>query len=234
MKAAKVPARRPAPAERPKVTAPEELDADVQPVGSQAWFITLLVAGVVVLGASTFIAFGHTMPGWEHHIFTAINGVSWPHWVAAQVAKPLSDAVYGMIALVGVLLLVPRYRQRAWQYAVAGGGTFVFTAIIEQIVNRARPAGLTHDLILRADQGGAGFPSGHVATLTALCLTVWLFVSWPWRIVLLVLVAAEAWARIFLGVHAPLDVVGGVAAAAVVVAVLHLAPVKLRKFFKLD
>jgi membrane-associated phospholipid phosphatase len=234
MKAAKIPARRPAPAERPKAVAPEKSEEIVEPVGSRAWFIFLLVAGVLLLGGSALVAFGHTMPGWEHRIFTTINGVHWPHWVTAQLAKPLSNAVYGIIALLGVLLLVPRYRKRAWQYVVAGGSGYVAAFIIEHIVKRARPAGLTHDVIIRAHAGGAGFPSEHVGCLTAICLTVWLFVSWPWRIVLIVLVAAEAWSRIFLGVHAPLDVVGGVGLGAVVVAILHLAPVKLRKFFKLD
>lgn len=210
------------------------MQGQIEQVGSRAWFIFLLAAGVALLGGSAYFALGYTMPSWEHHIFTVVNGVSWPHWVAAQIAKPLSNAVYGIIALTGVLLVLPKYRKRAWQYVVAAGAGFATAFIIEHLIDRARPVGLTHDVILRANQDGAGFPSGHVSTLTAICLTVWLFVSWPWRIALLVLVAAEAWARVFLGVHAPLDVVGGLGVAAIVVAVLHLAPVKLRKLFKLD
>ncbi|HSX17489.1 MAG TPA: phosphatase PAP2 family protein [Patescibacteria group bacterium] len=233
MKAAKV-TTRPAPTPRPKVPTPEIPAEEPVTDGARTWFIALLVIGVIVLGATSAIAFGRTMPSWEQHIFTIINSVQTPKWVTSQFAKPLSDAVFGILALIGVLLLVPRYRKRAWQYAVAGGSTYVFTFVIEHIINRARPAGLTHDVVLRASQGGAGFPSGHVATLAALCLTVWLFVSWPWRIALVVLVAAEAWSRMFLGVHAPLDTVGGVGAACIVVAILHLAPRKLRKLFWLD
>ncbi|HEV7454575.1 MAG TPA: phosphatase PAP2 family protein [Candidatus Saccharimonadales bacterium] len=239
MKVAKVPAR-PTPAERPKIAAPQasaskpEAVPAVSQTVNRAWFVVLLVVGVLLLGSTAAIAYGHTMPSWEHSIFTAINGVSLPHWVTSQLAKPISDAVYGILALIVVLLIIPKYRTRAWQYAVAGGSVYVFTFIVEHIIDRARPAGLTHDVVLRASQGGAGFPSGHVATLAALCLTAWFFVSWPWRIGLVILVGAEAWSRMFLGVHAPLDTVGALGSAFIVVAVLHLAPVKLRKLFFLD
>jgi undecaprenyl-diphosphatase len=239
MKAANVPAR-PTPVERPKIVAPK---ATVEPQQtedgghhgvSRLWAIVLVVAGVLLLGGSAAIAYGHTMPSWEQAIFTHINGMDLPHWVASQIAKPISNAVYGILALIGVLLLVPKYRKRAWQYAVAGGSAYVLAFIVEHIIGRARPEGLTHDVVLRATQGGAGFPSGHVSTLGALCLTAWFFVSWPWRIGLVVLLAAEAWSRIFLGVHAPLDAVGALGVACIVVGVLHIAPIKLRKLFFLD
>jgi membrane-associated phospholipid phosphatase len=239
MKAANIPAR-PTPAERPKVVAPKAPTEHSEPEPnasrgvSRAWCIILLVIGVVLLGGPAAIAYGHTMPSWEHAIFTHINGMNLPHWVVSQVAKPISNAVYGILALVVVLLVVPKYRKRAWQYAVAGGSAYVLAFVVEHIIDRARPEGLTHDLVLRAAQGGAGFPSGHVATLAALCLTAWFFVSWPWRIGLVVLVGAEAWSRIFLGVHAPLDTVGALGVACIVVGVLHIAPVKLRKLFFLD
>lgn len=196
-------------------------------------YVALLVAGVVILGVSGAIAAGKKMTGWEHALFVHINGVHLPHWVASQVAKPLSNAVWGIVGLAFVMLLLPKYRLMAWQYAVAGGGAFVFEAIIEQIVGRGRPVVLTHDVILRASQGGAGFPSGHVTVLAALCLTMWAYVTWPWRALLVLFVAAEAWSRLYLGVHSPLDIVGALGAACIVVGVLHLLPPKIRSIFKL-
>jgi membrane-associated phospholipid phosphatase len=105
---------------------------------------------------------------------------------------------------------------------------------VEQIIGRGRPEVLTHDVILRAHQGGAGFPSGHVSVLAALCLTMWIYVSWPWRIVLVLLVAAEAWSRLYLGVHSPLDVIAAVGVACIVIGFFHLLPLKIRSIFRLD
>lgn len=156
-------------------------------------------------------------------------------WVTEQVAKPVSNAVWGIVGLVILLLLFPKYRLLAWQYAVAAGSAYVLVYIIEHLVGRARPIGLeSYEVVARATQGGPGFPSGHVAVIAALGLTIWPLVSWPWRVLILIFIGAEAWSRIFLGVHAPLDVVGGMAAAMVVVAIIHLTPAKIRKFFRIS
>jgi len=188
---------------------------------------------VLILGVSSVMAWSRSLTGWEHTVFSVINGVSLPHWVAEQVAKPLSNAVWGILGLIVILLLVPRYRARAWRYGVTAGSAYVLAAVIEHVIDRPRPAGITHDVILRAAQGGPGFPSGHVAVLTALCLAVWVLVSWPWRIALAVLITAEAWARVYLGVHLPLDVIGAFGVGCIIVAVFHLTPARWRKLFRL-
>jgi len=185
-----------------------------------------------MLAVCCAFAFHRTMPGWEQHLFRAINGRHLPA-IYTQLAKQLSNAVWGLVAVVGVALLVPSLRWRAWQYAAAVGGAFVGEYVLEHLINRARPTILLHDTVLRAQQGGPGFPSGHETALAALTLTMWFYVAWPWRIVLGSLLLAEAWARIFLGVHAPLDVVGGLAVGMAVVGALHLVPASWRKFFRL-
>lgn len=227
MKQAKTP-------QKPSAQPPQPEEA--QPAnGRRKWYIVLLVVGGVMLAASVFLA----MAGWydnvERRLFDLINHAYLPGWAAEQVAKPVSNAVWGMVFLVAALLLVPKYRLLAWQYAVAAGSARAAVAVLEYLVDRARPVALEgYDAVLRASQGGPGFPSGHVAVLTALVLTAWPLIAWPWRIVLVLLVLIEAWSRIFLGLHAPLDVVGGVAVAAVVVGTIHLLPGKIRKIFKIS
>ncbi len=201
---------------------------------SRRWYIALLVFGAVLLAACCIVAFSGVMPGWEQRIFNIVNGMNAPAWLASQIASPISDAVWGIVILVVILLVVPKFRLRAWQYAVAAGSAYALTFIIEHAINRARPIELGGEIVLRASQSGPGFTSGHVAVLTAIGLTIWPLVSWPWRILMVCFVLAEGWSRVFLGVHAPLDVVGGVAVGAIVVAVIHLLPIKIRTFFKLN
>lgn len=201
---------------------------------SRPWYIALLVVGIALLTASGIIAVLGGMPAWEQRILTAVNGMNVPGWVAAQLASPISNAMYGMLLLLGVLLLVPKFRLRAWQYMAAAGSAVVATFILEHIVTRARPGGTIQEVVVRASSDGWGFPSTHVAVVTALGLTIWPLVSWPWRVLIVCFIGAEAWSRLFLGVHAPLDVVGGFAVGAIVVAVLHLLPVKIRTFFRLS
>lgn len=218
-----------------KVGAPAEPAADNPPSKSRRpWYIAMLVVGLLLLGGSAALAYPGTMTGWEQRVFAAVNNIAPPAWVAGQLAKPLSNAVWGMVGLVLILLAVPKFRLRAWQYAVAGGSGYAVAFVLEHIVGRGRPQALPYHVVLRASQSGYGFPSEHIAVVTGLGLTIWPYVAWPWRIFIIALIAAEAWSRVFLGVHAPLDVVGGFAVGMVVVAIIHLTPAKIRRFFKLS
>jgi glycosyltransferase 2 family protein len=220
-----------------------ELLEDVEPE-PRSWYHAgyslLFAAALVVLLVSAYLAHKHTLTGWEATLFYKINHWQAPHWVVSQIAKPLSNAVWGMIGIACLALLIPKVTARAWRYVVPAVGAYSAEFIVGHVVNRPRPAGFTdapnmvHDVVLRANQGGVGFPSGHVAVVTALGLTLWPFVSWPWRVVIGLLIIAEAWSRIFLGVHAPLDVVGGFVIGVMAVSFIRLLPHKLLVWLRLD
>jgi len=228
-KVSPAPAPPPSPVGKPSKPLIEEIAL----ADHRVWYLSLVGVGVVILGASSFFAMHHTMPGWEQHMFRAVNSVHAPHWVSSQIAKPLSDAVWGLVAVMFGALLVPKFRYRAWQYVAAIGSGFVLEFLIEHLIDRGRPEALLSDAVLRAHQGGPGFPSGHVTVLTALILAIWFYVAWPWRILLGAFVIAEMWCRVFLGVHAPLDVVAGVGCGMIVVGALHLLPGSVRKLLRL-
>lgn len=102
-------------------------------------------------------------------------------------------------------------------------GATTTNAIIKAIVRRPRPA-----LAYLTDTSGWSFPSGHTAGTTALCLAVAVILSrsttsWRTRVcvwgpaaALIVLVGAS---RIYLRVHYPTDVAGGVVIGAMWVAI---------------
>ena len=61
-----------------------------------------------------------------------------------------------------------------------------------------------------AAAGGRGYISGHAAVLTLITLLAWPYLNRTGRIIALVLVALVCLARVYVGAHLPLDVVGGV------------------------
>ena len=227
-----IPTVKPVPTRSKPASIEKKLEAGA---ARRKWYIALAIVGVVALGVTSYLAMTGLLDDMERRVFTFINHAYLPGWVSEQIAKPVSNAVWGIVFLVVALLAVPKYRLLAWQYAVAGVSAYAAAFVVEHIVDRARPIGLEgYNAIMRATQDGPGFPSGHLAVLTALVLAAWPFIAWPWRIALALFVVLEAWSRVFLGVHAPLDVVGGVAVGAVVVAVIHLLPYKVRRIFKLS
>ena len=58
---------------------------------------------------------------------------------------------------------------------------------------------------------GAAFVSGHVILVTALAWVVTPYLRGAWRFAPWVVVALVSFARIYLGAHNPLDVLGGIA-----------------------
>jgi membrane-associated phospholipid phosphatase len=89
---------------------------------------------------------------------------------------------------------------------------YVLAKVVKHFVQRGRPSGLLEDVVVRgAAPHGLGFVSGHIAVVTALAV-----VAWPWlprwgRWVVAVAVAVVFLARMYVGAHLPLDMVGGAA-----------------------
>lgn len=190
-----------------------------------------LTAALIVLGAGAALAWHGNMPQWELSIFTWINGAEASDWIE-MLASLLSDLVWLLVgAFILALLFWRGKRKAAWNAAVLGGGAYVATYVLEHIVQRARPAELLDgtNAVVRASQDGYGYSSGHVAVLLALVLWAWPYAPKWLRALMVVLVIGEAWSRIFLGVHLPLDTIGGAAMAFAVWAGMALLPKVLRR-----
>lgn len=199
-------------------------------------YLLTLLAALLVLGIGAGLAWQGNMPAWELNIFTSFNGAQAPGWIET-FASLLSDMVWLLVgAFILALLFWRSKRKAAWNAAVLGGSAYVATYIVEHIVQRARPAELLEgsDVIMRAAQDGYGYSSGHVAVLTALVLWAWPYAPTWLRVVMVVLVIGEAWSRIFLGVHLPLDTAGGVAVALTVWAGIKLLPRAFKHKLYLD
>ena len=114
--------------------------------------------------------------------------------------------------VVGVIAIGALYRRAAPAVAVAVAcwTSYLGAQVVKGIVARGRPADLLASFVARAQADGFGFASGHAAVVAgaAAALSPWL--PRPWRILAWSLVALVAVARVYVGVHLPLDVVAGV------------------------
>jgi membrane-associated phospholipid phosphatase len=153
-------------------------------------------------------------------------------YAVQSIASPSLDALMTAITDLGsqeayVALMVVTYLAIDARAGRTIGIALLLSFMINQYAKGAfdTPRPFALDPVLgrteRAVAGalGPGFPSGHAQST----LTFWglgaVLVRRPWFTALaVVVVAAVAFSRVYLGLHVPLDVVGGLALGAVVVA----------------
>jgi membrane-associated phospholipid phosphatase len=223
-KSASAPVKRaPAPAPAPLVEPQDD-----EPTGVRWWWLAGGLAGAAVFAGSTLIALGRTLAGWELTVFRFIN--DWPEqlrWLFLALTMA-PDSLWIAVATVILTFLLKMYRL-AWQLAVATVGGYGIVYLAKHFVARARPPELVQDVAARVHDTDMGFPSGHAMIITVLVLVMLPYVSRRWRWVLLALIPLMALSRVYLGAHAPLDVVAGIAVGVVVVAGMRLLPKRWRE-----
>ena len=100
---------------------------------------------------------------------------------------------------------------------------------LKQAFGRARPSTVFAEPrpLVHAPHDGS-FPSGHAATSFA-CATVLALALPRYSLLFFLLAAAIAWSRVYVGVHYPLDVLGGAVLGALVATALRMLPAARRR-----
>lgn len=177
----------------------------------------LVVVFVVATGMfawATAVVSSRSMTGWEMSLFGIINqmseGLKWPALIITQ---------FGDVAIIGALLLGFLVFSRTWVAArifVIAGAITVVSQVAKHIVGRKRPVDLVEPVLTRVHETGLGYPSRHTAIAAALGIILvysfgrkWLWLAGVWTL-------AVGFTRVYLGVHAPLDIVGGFALGAMI------------------
>jgi glycosyltransferase 2 family protein len=152
---------------------------------------------------------GSSVSTFEANIFNAINDLpSWLYLPFYYITQ------FGSVYILGILLvvyLVKQHHHIVIRLLMTGSLAYLLAGLAKSLWGRARPHELLPDILTLDYFQGAGFPSGHVALAAAVAFTMghylgkryfWLIAAW---------VVGVSLSRMYLGVHLPLDIVGGIA-----------------------
>lgn len=166
------------------------------------------LAGGLVLLVGALVASRGPAAG-EVALVEAVNELPGPVVDGLEVVMQLgARGAIVVVALVAAVLADRRRVRVAAAVLLAGFAAWLASAQLKDAVDRPRPAGVGAEVVVRDEVRGNGYPSSHASVATATLVAAALATRRPVAAAL-ALGAVVGVARLAVGVHLPLDVLGG-------------------------
>ena len=175
------------------------------------------------MALSAWAVSGGTVGGLERAVFLFVNGWPdawrWPLWIFQTLG------VLGMpLVVAGVALVLRKWRLAAALVALVPLKLGIEHEVLKTLVQRERPGTTIPGAMLRdVPSAGESFPSGHAIIAFGIVALLLPYLRLRWQLLVIALAVLNSVARVYLGGHAPLDVIGGAAAGLLVGSLLNLA-----------
>jgi len=189
---------------------PARRSARGQPIVRCRRDVVWLLGSALVLALTAMGVHQHAVDSWERVLFRVANDhtvlpfvVVWP---IMQLGNILAVPVCAAIAAA-----TRRFRLCA-TILLGGALTYYLAKVIKHYVIRGRPVELLNDVSIRGTASqGLGYVSGHAGVVAGLAMMTTPYLGRRARIVVCALAVAVCLARLYVGAHLPLDVLGGAA-----------------------
>jgi undecaprenyl-diphosphatase len=193
----------------------------------RAWDGWVLLGAVVVFLPCLAVASTKLVPGWERAIFHGINGLPEllyrPMWLMQLVGLLLVPLIVAVVAAV-----LKRWRLAVCLVAFIPLKLAVEKLVVKKLVERQRPAtsicagNLSCGHFRSVPIHGLSFVSGHAVISFGVATLLAPYLTRRWELVAYGLAVLNITARVYLGAHNPLDVIGGAAVGVAIASVLNL------------
>lgn len=189
---------------------------------SPAGWLGVALGGAVLLLLCGLVAASGEVPGWEQGVFHAVNDLPGALYPFLWPWQQLGNLVVALLVGVAVAALL-----RRWWVALAVVAAVVLKLLgerlVKELVQRSRPGTSIGDVELRGDvsERGLSFVSGHAVITTAVAGLLTPVLPGRWKALPWVVVALNGIARVYVGAHNPLDVLGGIGLGLVIAGALN-------------
>jgi undecaprenyl-diphosphatase len=208
------------------------MSSDAMSRERREWFITVGAATAIAIVCGVLASSGE-VADWEEAIFHAVNGLpdalEAPMWLFQ-----LAGLLFVPVVVAAVAAVLRRWRLAAALVAIVPIKLALEHLVVKQLVERERPGATICGYPSDFDEScaefrgdvpleGLSFVSGHAVVAWAVATVLWPALPRRWRWLPVAIACLNATARVYLGAHNPLDVVGGAAVGIAIGAVLVLA-----------